>query len=62
IVPRMMLNIPIPLIEVGQIADLCIFDMDCPWLFEKINRKSKSSNYPWHGKEFKSKVVRTIIG
>ncbi|MFZ1751832.1 MAG: dihydroorotase, partial [Saprospiraceae bacterium] len=61
IVPRMMLNIPIPLIEVGQKADLCIFDINCPWIFEKIERKSKSANYPWQGKEFTTKVVRTII-
>ncbi len=58
--PRKILNIAIPDIKVGQIADICVFDTDNQWTFSNTN--SLSPNNPFlHRKTFDCKIRATII-
>lgn len=59
--PRKILGLSIPSIEVGSQAELCIFDIDHPWTFTQAHVVSKSKNSPYLGKEFKTKVLATIV-
>jgi dihydroorotase len=58
--PRKLLNLPIPSIEEGVKANLCIFDCDHKWRFHADTSDSKSSNNPFIGKELLAKVIWTI--
>lgn len=58
--PRKLLNVKIPDIKEGEKADLCVFDTECSWTYNKNDVCSKSFNNPFIGKSFTSKVLYTI--
>ncbi|HMR86587.1 MAG TPA: dihydroorotase [Saprospiraceae bacterium] len=62
VTPRQMLKLPIPDIEVGAKANLCIFDIASSEGIITSDFKSKSNNNPYIGKDFGVKVLATIIG
>lgn len=62
VTPRQVLKLPIPDIEVGAKANLCIFDMASTDGMVTSDFKSKSNNNPYIGKDFGVKVMATIIG
>lgn len=45
--PRKILNISVPKIEVGELANLTILDLDSVWTVDKSKFKSKSNNSPF---------------
>lgn len=47
--PRNILNLEVPKIEEGAIANLSLFNIDQEWVFEKFHIKSKSKNSPYVG-------------
>jgi dihydroorotase len=54
--PRKILNLPIPEIKVGAMADLTVFDAAETWTPVAKELKSKSKNNPFIGKPLKGKV------
>ncbi len=58
--PRKLLGISTPTIEVGQKANLTLFDPDIRWTEEMDTIVSKSKNSPYIGKELKGKVLGTV--
>lgn len=45
--PRRILNLPIPKIEVGAVANLTLFNTDERWTYEESTVRSKSKNSPY---------------
>ena len=58
--PRQLLNIELPKIEEGAVANLTIFDPKPIWTFTKKDILSKSKNSPIVGMELKGKVVGVV--
>jgi dihydroorotase len=58
--PRRILQLPVPILEEGQPANLTIFDTDTEWTFTEKDIRSKSRNTPFAGTAFKGKVVAVI--
>ncbi|GAC1301129.1 MAG: dihydroorotase [Mucilaginibacter sp.] len=58
--PREILNIDIPVIAEGQLANLVVFDKDEEWEYSTKNNRSKSSNSPFIGQHLKGRVLLTI--
>jgi dihydroorotase len=59
--PRKMLGLPIPEIIEGADAELCVFDTNQIWSYQAENIVSKSKNSPYLGREFKTRVIATIV-
>lgn len=55
--PRKILNLPIPQFEVGEEANLVLFDINEEWIFDAQSNKSKSSNSPFLGTILKGKAL-----
>lgn len=55
--PRRILNLPVPEIKVGAIANLTLFDTDSTWTFTKAHIRSKSHNTPYIGSEMRGKAL-----
>jgi dihydroorotase len=58
--PRRILNLEIPLFEVGEKANFTILDLDFEYKFDIKNSKSKSKNTPFNGRELKGKSIAVI--
>ncbi|MDB5131684.1 MAG: pyrC [Mucilaginibacter sp.] len=58
--PREILNIDIPVIAEGQLANLVLFDLDEEWEYSTKNNRSKSCNSPFIGQHLKGRVLLTI--
>ncbi|HWZ13814.1 MAG TPA: dihydroorotase [Mucilaginibacter sp.] len=58
--PREILNIDIPVIAEGQLANLVLFDKDEEWEYSTKNNRSKSCNSPFIGQHLKGRVLLTI--
>lgn len=58
--PRSLLNLPIPKIEVGEKADLTIFDPDLKWMYNADSNFSKSSNSPLLDQNLTGAVVGIV--
>ena len=58
--PRKILNLPIPKIEVGQKADLTIFDPTLEWMYDEAANRSKSVNSPLLGQKLTGAVVGVV--
>ena len=56
IAPRRILNLPVPVIEAGQTAQLTVFDADTDWTFEAGHIRSKSRNTPFVGSKMKGRA------
>ncbi len=49
-------------IEVGGVADLCVFDAEARWVVSPATLKSHGKNTPFVGYEMKGRVRATIVG
>lgn len=58
--PRKILNIPIPLIKVGEIANLTIIDAELIWTVDISKFKSKSKNSPFDKRLLTGKSLAVI--
>lgn len=58
--PRRILNIPIPRINIGEKANLTIFDPEIKWTYDKS--ASLSDNSPFIGASFTGKAIAIING
>ncbi|MBX3008890.1 MAG: dihydroorotase [Melioribacteraceae bacterium] len=58
--PRKILNIPVPKIEVGERANLTLFDPDLVWTVEINKFKSKSKNSPFDRKLLTGKAIGVV--
>ena len=58
--PRTVLNLDIPAIEVGAIANLCFFNPDTTWTFSSSDNHSKSKNTPWIGTKLRGKILGIV--
>jgi dihydroorotase len=54
--PRRILGIPLPILEVGQPANLTVFDADTRWVFRSEDIHSRSRNTPFVGSEMIGKA------
>lgn len=55
--PREILGLPLPQIEVGQIANLTVFDSEMEWDYKENDILSKSKNSPFINYKFKGKPL-----
>ncbi len=60
--PRKLLGLNILRIEIGQVANLTIFNPEERWMFAESDILSKSKNTPFIGMQFKGKVWAVING
>ena len=60
--PRNLLGLDVPLIEVGEKAELTLFDPKMKWTFDAESNFSKSDNSPLFGKELVGKAVAVLRG
>jgi dihydroorotase len=58
--PRNIFGLPIPKIEVGELACLTLFDPTIEYTFDQSNIKSNSKNNPFVGKRLTGKVLGII--
>lgn len=58
--PRKILGVPTPKFEVGEEANLTLFDPEKNWIFSPKDSKSKSKNNPFFGVQLKGKVLATL--
>jgi len=59
--PAKILGINKGSLEKGKDADLCIFDMNKPWVVDKDKLKSKSKNTPVENRKLQGQVLKTFI-
>ncbi|MEO8936517.1 MAG: dihydroorotase [Burkholderiaceae bacterium] len=55
-------SIPTGRIEVGGVADLCLFDADARWTVSPGALKSQGKNTPFNGYEMQGRVRATVVG
>ncbi|HMR18805.1 MAG TPA: dihydroorotase [Sphingobacterium sp.] len=55
--PRRVIGLAIPVFEVGEKANLVVFDQTQKWLFDEKTNWSKGKNNPWLGKELTGKAI-----
>jgi len=58
--PAKILSLPIPSLEIGSPANICIINPETRWTYDATHGFSRSHNSPWNKKEFNSKVMYTI--
>ncbi len=58
--PARLLNLDAGTLNIGAVADLCIFDASERWVLDRDKLFSKSTNTPWHGKELTGRVKYTV--
>jgi dihydroorotase len=58
--PRKILGLEMPVFEVGQLAELTIFDPLVEWTFTHQDIASLSKNTPFDDQKFRGKVLATI--
>ena len=59
--PSKILGIDKGSLSVGKDADLCVFDINKPWVVNKENLKSKSKNTPIENRKLQGQVLKTFI-
>jgi dihydroorotase len=55
--PRNILNIEVPQLKAGELANLTIFTTDESWIFEKKHIRSKSRNSPYLGRDMTGRAI-----
>lgn len=55
--PRTLLGLSVPRIEVGETANLTLFNPSKSWKLNEKTNRSKSRNSPWFGKEITGKAT-----
>ncbi|GEM_PF-6901831 len=56
ITPRKVLNLVVPVIEVGAEANFTLYDLKTSWLYDEASNKSKSKNSPLINQQLSGKV------
>jgi len=59
--PAKILGIEKGSLQKGKDADLCIIDINKPWVVDKENLKSKSKNTPIENRKMQGQVLKTFI-
>jgi dihydroorotase len=59
--PAKILNIDKGNLEIGSDADLCIFDINKPWVVNKGELLSKSKNTPIEDRKLQGQIIKTFI-
>ena len=59
--PAKILDINKGTLNKGTDADLCIFDINKPWIVNKENIKSKSKNTPIEDRKLQGQVLKTFV-
>jgi dihydroorotase len=59
--PAKILKINKGTLKKGSDADICIFDLDAPWIVKAENLKSKSKNTAIEGRKLQGKVLMTYL-
>jgi len=59
--PAKILKINKGSLDKGNDADLCVFDINKPWVVDKDKLKSKSKNTPIEDRKLQGKVLKTFI-
>lgn len=54
--PRRVVGVEVPTLEVGQPANVVVFDSTQKWTFDEKSNKSKGKNNPWFGRELTGKA------
>ena len=60
--PRDLLDLPVPVIDVDNSAEVTLFDPEKKWIFDQKTNCSKSTNSPYYGKELKGCIEMVING
>ena len=59
--PAKILDIKKGTLDKGNDADICVFDLNKPWVVDKTKLKSKSKNTPIENKKLQGQVLKTFI-
>ena len=59
--PAKILGINKGSLEKGSDADLCVFDINKPWIVNKDKLKSKSKNTPIENRKLQGQVLKTFV-
>ncbi len=59
--PAKIIGIPSGGLNVGEIADMTVFDPEAEWVVKKEEFRSKSKNSPFIGWKLKGRVIATIM-
>jgi len=59
--PAKILGINKGSLEKGNVADLCVFDINKPWVVNKDILKSKSKNTPIEDRKLQGQVLKTFV-
>jgi len=59
--PAKILGINKGSLDKGNDADLCVFDLNKPWVVDKSKLKSKSKNTPIENKKLQGQVLKTFV-
>jgi len=59
--PAKILDINKGSLEKGNAADLCVFDINKPWVVNKDKLKSKSKNTPIEDRKLQGQVLKTFV-
>ena len=59
--PAKILGVNKGTLDKGIEADLCVFDINKPWIVNKNKLKSKSKNTPIEDKKLQGQVLKTFI-
>ncbi len=60
--PARILGVDSGHLRPGAAADVCIFDPEQKWVFERERMVSRGRNTPFHGWTFKGRVTHVLIG
>ena len=59
--PAKILDINKGSLDKGSDADLCVFDINKPWMVDKSKLKSKSKNTPIENRKLQGQVLKTFV-
>ncbi len=59
--PSKILNIKKGTLDVGNDADLCVLDINKPWVVKQSKLKSKSKNTPIENRKLQGEIVKTFV-
>jgi len=59
--PAKILGINKGSLEKGNEADLCVFDINKPWIINKSILKSKSKNTPIEDRKLQGQILKTFV-
>ena len=60
--PSRILRLPVPRLELGAVADICIFDPDDWWRVQPADFVSRGRNTPFAGYELRGRVRYCLVG